>query len=100
MSKKKNLLNLFTQDAIFNFHLIKTEEPIGHLIYIINGEKSLETDSLEFCSNIIVEELLTDCSIKFEKIAPSIFFSEEENTEKLKYELTDKFSEVRNFRIY
>ena len=97
MSKKKNLLNLFTQDVIFNFHLIKTEEPIGHLIYIINGDKPLEVDSLEFTSSIIIEELMTDCSIKFEKFAPSIFFSEEENTEKLKYELKEKFSESLEF---
>lgn len=97
MNKKKNLLNLFTQDATFNFHLIKTEEPIGHLIYMINGDKPLETDSLEFSSTIIVEELMTECSVKFEKFAPAIFFTEEENTEKLKYELTEKFSENSNF---
>lgn len=97
MNKKKNLLNLFTQDVTYNYHLIKTEEPNGHLIYTIKNGSNLDIDTLEFSPTLIVEELMNDCGVKVEKFAPSIFFTEEYNTEKLIYELNDKLSQESNF---
>lgn len=97
MNKKKNLLNLFTQDIIYNYHLIKTEEPNGHLIYLIKNGSPLEIDTLEFSPTLIAEELISSCNVKIEKFAPAIFFTEENNTEKLKYELDDKLSQDQNF---
>lgn len=97
MNKKKNLLNLFTQDSSYNFHLIKTEDPNGHLVYIMRNGSILEADSLEFAPTIIVEELLKECTITFEKFAPAIFFTDEINVEKLKYELSEKMGEDLDF---
>ena len=100
MGKRSNLLKLFTQDVTYNYHVVKTEEPNGHLIYLIKSDSPIEQDTLEFSATKIVEELIKKCSIKIEKIAPAIFFTEEENTEKLKYELNDQLSENSEFSSF
>jgi len=100
MNKKKNLLNIFTQDASYNYHLVKTEEPKGHLIYLGKNGANLDVESLEFSPTRIAEELIIECGVEMEKFAPSIFFSEEFNTEKLKYLLNNKLSENAEFSTF
>lgn len=100
MNKKKNLLNLFTQDVSYNYHLVKTEEPNGHLIYLIKNGSELNVETLEFAPTRIAEELIQECSVQIEKFAPAIFFTEDTNTEKLKYELNDKLSENAEFSAF
>ena len=97
MNNKKRLLNLFTEDTSYNYHLVKTTDPDGHLMYLIKNGSALDKDLLEFYPTSIAEELVNDCSVKIEKVAPSIFFTEENNTEKLKYDLNDKLSESSEF---
>ena len=97
MNKKERLLKLFTQDISYNYHLVKTEEPDGHLIYLIKNGSEINTDTLEFSPTLIVESLIEKCSVKIEKFAPGIFFTEETNIEKLKYELNEELSENSNF---
>jgi len=100
MNKKKNLFKIFTQDVVYNYHVVKTEEPIGHLVYLIKNGSEVNVDTLEFDPTIIVEELISNCGVKIEKFAPSIFFTEEDNTEKLKYELEDKLSADSDFSTF
>jgi len=100
MNKKKNLFNLFTQDVSYNYHLIKTEEPNGHLVYLIKNGKKLETDTLEFSPTKIVEDLVKECDIKLEKFAPALFFTKEFDTEILKEKLNDKLSEDSEFSLF
>lgn len=100
MNKKKNLLNIFSQDASYNYHLVKTEEPTGHLIYLIKNGSDLNVETLEFAPTRIAEELVNECSVQMEKFAPAIFFTEEVNTEKLKYLLNDKLSETPEFSSF
>lgn len=100
MNKKKNLLKLFSEDTEYHYHLVKTEEPNGHLIYVIKDGNELDAELLEFYPTSIIEELLNGMQISFEKFAPSVFFTEEENIEKLKYELNDKFSENSEFSSF
>jgi len=100
MSKKKNLLNLFTQDTLYNYHIISNEEPTGHLIYLMNNSLKLDKDSLEFSSTKIIEELIKNCSIIVEKFAPAIFFTDESNTENLKEKLNTNFSESTDFSVF
>lgn len=97
MNKKKNLLKLFSEDTEYHYHLVKTEEPNGHLVYVIKDGNELDKTLFEFYPTRIIEELLDGMQINFQKFAPSVFFTEEENIEKLKYELNDKFSE--NFKF-
>lgn len=92
MSKKKNLLNLFSEDIQYNYHIIDTKEPDGHLIYLIKNGSELNVDTLEFSPTRIAEELVSDCDVKIEKIAPAIYFTEETNVTDLKIKL--------NFRLY
>lgn len=100
MNKKKNLLNLFTQDVSYNYHVIKTDEPEGHLIYLIKSDSKLDKELYEFYPTLIAEQLISECNVKIEKFAPSIFFTEETNTEKLKYLLNDKLSESEEFSAF
>ena len=100
MNKKKNLLSRFTEDVTYNYHLIKTEDPNGHLVYLIKNGSTLDKELLEFYPKGIAEELVNQCSVKIEKFAPAIFFTEETNTEKLKYELNDKLSENFEFSSF
>lgn len=100
MSKKKNLMNLFTQDVSYNYHVVKTAEPDGHLIYLIKHGSELNTDTLEFSPTKIVEDLVKDCEVSIEKFAPAIFWTEETNTEKLRYLLNDKLSENSEFSSF
>jgi hypothetical protein len=100
MNKKKNLLNIFTKDVSYNYHIVKTEEPNGHLIYLIKNGSDLNVETLEFAPTRIAEELVSGCEVQMEKFAPAIFFTEETNTEKLKYELNDKLSETPEFSAF
>lgn len=100
MNKKKNLLSRFTEDVSYNYHLIKTEDPNGHLVYLIKNGSALNIEMLEFYPTGIAEELVNQCSVKIDKFAPAIFFTEETNTEKLKYELNDKLSENFEFSTF
>jgi len=100
MNKKKNLLNLFTEDVKYNYHLIKTEEPNGHLIYLIKNGSKLDKELYEFYPTLIVENLIEECEVKIEKFAPCIFFTEENNTDKLKYQLNNKLSEDTDFSAF
>ena len=97
MSNKQNLLKLFTKDRSYNYHVIKMTDQKGHLIYLIKNGSELNLDTLEFSPTKIVEELINNCDVKIEKFAPAIFFTEEDNTEKLKYELNNKLSEDTEF---
>jgi len=97
MNKKKNLLNLFTQDVKYNYHLINTTEPNGHLIYLIKEGLPLDIDSLIFKQTAIAEELIKECDIKMEKFAPAVFFTDENNTDDLKIKLNFKLYESEDF---
>jgi hypothetical protein len=97
MNNKKSLLKLFTKDVSYNYHIVKTTEPKGHLIYLIKSGSELNTDSLEFTTTLIAEELINECEIKIEKIAPAIFFTETKNSKELKYKLNNKLSEDKKF---
>lgn len=97
MNKKTNLLNLFTQDSSYNYHLVVTKDPDGHLLYLIKNGSKLDIETLEFSPTRIAETLVDECNVKIEKIAPSIFFTEETNTEKLRYQLNEKLSETSEF---
>jgi hypothetical protein len=100
MNKKKNLLNIFTQDVTYNYHLVKTEEPNGHLIYLIKNGSDINIETLEFSTTRIAEELVSECEVDMEKIAPAIFFTETTNTDELKYKLNDKLSETSEFSSF
>jgi len=95
--KKKRLLNLFTSDTSYNYHLIRTEEPNGHLIYLIKNGSKLNSDTLEFSPTIIIEELIKECAVEIEKFAPAIFFTKEFDTNILKEKLNNKLSEASKF---
>ena len=97
MSKKKNLLNLFSEDTQYNYHIISTQEPNGHLIYLIKNGSPLNVNTLEFSPTRIAEELVSDCDVKIEKIAPAIYFTEEKNVSDLKIKLNFKLYESKEF---
>ena len=97
MNKKKRLLDLFTQDVEYNYHLIRTIDPNGHLLYVKKNDSPLEQDSLEFAPTVIIEELFKDCSVESEKFTPGIFWTKEFDTEELKNNLNKKFSEEPDF---
>jgi hypothetical protein len=97
MNKKKNILNLFTQDTQYNYHVVKTTEPDGHLVYLMRNGLELNTDSLEFKPTSIAEELVKECDVKIEKFAPSIFFTEETDTDELKIKLNFKLYDSKDF---
>lgn len=97
MNKKEKLLKLFTNGVTYNYYIIKTEELIGHFIYAIKGSSKLITDSLEFTTTNIIEELIKKSFVLIEKVAPGIFFTEEMDTEKLKEKLNLNFYESDNF---
>jgi hypothetical protein len=100
MGNRKNLFKLFTQDVNFNYHLIKTEDPNGHLIYVIKNGDKIDQKTLEFSPTAIVEELISNCSVKVEKFAPAILFTEEFDTEKLKEKLNNNLSENQDFSVF
>jgi len=100
MNKKKNLLNLFTKDISYNYHIIKVDEPKGHLIYLMKNGSSLDTDTLEFAPTKIAEELTMECKVDMEKFAPAIFFTDEYNSDELKEKLNNKFSETPEFSTF
>lgn len=97
MDKKKNLLKLFTDDVTYNYHLIKTNDPDGHLIYLIKNGSNLERSTLEFSLTLIVEELIKECMVKVEKFAPAVFWCDDIDTSILKTKLNKKLNESVNF---
>lgn len=100
MDKRKFLLDLFTQDTKFNYHVIKTNEPVGHLIYLIKDSSKVECDSLEFQPTVIAEELVKDCDVLINKITQGVFFTEEIDTNELKSKLNLKLSESSIFSAF
>jgi len=97
MNKKKRLLDLFTQDVEYNYHLVRTIDPNGHLLYLMKNDSTLGQDSLEFAPTVIIQELLKNCSIEVEKFAPAIFWTDEFDTEELKSKLNKKLTENIDF---
>lgn len=98
MNKKKNLLKLFSQNKEYYFYI--EEKEIGHLIYVSKEKTEYNTDTLEFKVNSIIEGFLNELSITFEKVAPSVYFTEEKNIKKLKYELGEEFKESTTFNSF
>lgn len=97
MSKKKNLLNLFSKDMKYNYHIVSTQNPNGNLIYIIRNGLELNTDSLEFSPTHIVEVLIKECEVNIEKIAPAVFFTEEQDVKKLELKINSKLYHSNDF---
>jgi len=97
MTNKERLLSLFSQDVEYNYHLVSTTEPNGNLLYLIKNGLELNTDSLEFSPLKIAEELVDLCSIKIEKFAPAIYFTDETDVEALKEKLNVKMVENKEF---
>lgn len=96
MNKKKNLLKLFADTSEYYFHIIKND--IGHLIYVTKEKNEYSIDNLEFTKNSIIEGFMDDIKdIEFKKVAHSVYFTNETNTEKLKYELSENIVENKHF---
>ena len=58
MGKRQNLLKLFSQDETYNYHLVRTIDPNGHLLYLMKNGESLDQETLEFSPTAIVQELI------------------------------------------
>ena len=99
MNKKKNLMNIFSNDIEYYYHLIKNIDQNGHILYIINSDKELKESSLEFKSTYTVIEYLisNDCNTNIEKIAPSVYFIDDNDTENIKTNLNKKLIENSKF---
>ena len=96
MNKKKNLLNLFSDTSKYYFHIVKND--IGHLIYVTKEKDEYTADTLEFTKNSIIEGFMDNIEdIGFKKVAHSVYFTDEKNIEKLKYELNDNMEENSDF---
>ena len=100
MTNKQRLLSLFSQDAAYNYHIVSTTEPNGNLIYLMKDGLELSLDSLEFSQLKIAEELIDQCSVKIEKFAPSIYFTEETDIDILSNKLDKKISKNNDFSIF
>jgi hypothetical protein len=98
MNKKENLLKLFTQNTEYYFHLVKSE--IGHLVYVSEEKDEYSTEKFEFKLNKIIEGFLDEIELDFTKVIPSVYYTDEKNSEKLKYELTEKFKENADFSTF
>lgn len=94
---RERLKKLFTDDTSYIYHVIKTEEPNGHLVYLMKSDSELKLDSLEFESTKIVEDVVKDCFVTLEKFAPSVFFTDDIDTDILKEKLNQKLSETKEF---
>lgn len=97
MGKRQNLLKLFSQDETYNYHLVRTIDPNGHLLYLMKNGESLDQETLEFSPTAIVQELIKECSVEIEKFAPAIFWTKEFDTAELKRKLNNKISEDQDF---
>lgn len=96
MKKKEILLKLFSDTAEYYYHIIKNN--IGHIIYVTKEKNDHSTDNLEFTKNSIIEGFLNNIeNITFEKVAHSIYFTNEKNTKRLKYELNNDMKENYKF---
>lgn len=99
MSRKSDLLKLFSQNTNYYFHIIPND--LGHLIYVTQERTDYSVENLEFKLNSIIEGFMNKPEdIKFEKVAPSIYFTDEKNTEKLKYALGEDMMENSNFSSF
>lgn len=100
MTNKQRLLSLFSEDVEYNYHIISTTEPNGNLIYLIKNGLELNTDSLEFSQLKIAEELIGQCSVKIEKLAPAIYFTDEIDIKSLSEKLDIKISKNSDFSFF
>jgi len=99
MSRKSNLLKLFTENTEYYFHIVSDE--IGHLIYVSQEKNEYTTEGLEFKLNTIIEGFLGKSDdVGFEKVAPSIYFTEEKDTNKIKYILGEDMMENSDFSSF
>jgi len=99
MSRKNDLLKLFSQNTNYYYHIIPNE--LGHLIYVTQEREDYSVENLEFKLNSIIEGFMDKPEdIKFEKVAPSIYFTDEKNTEKLKYALGEDMLENSDFSSF
>jgi len=99
MSRKTDLLKLFSQNTEYYFHIVPNE--LGHLIYVSQEKDEYTIEGLEFKLNSIIEGFLNKPEeIEFKKVAPSIYFTKETNVEKLKYELSEDMIENENFSSF
>lgn len=99
MSRKNDLLKLFSQNTNYYYHIIPNE--LGHLIYVTQEREDYSVENLEFKLNSIIEGFMDKPEdIKFEKVAPSIYFTDEKNTEKLKYALGEDMMENSDFSSF
>lgn len=97
--KKKNLLKLFSENTEYYFHVLEQKE-LGHLVYVTEEKHEYTTDELEFRLTKIVEGFLEDSEITYQQVIPSVYFTDEQNTEKLKYDLTEKMKEDSTFSSF
>ena len=100
MTNKERLLSLFSDDVEYNYHIVPTTEPNGNLIYMIRNGKELNLETLEFSTLKIAEELVNQCSVKIEKFAPSIYFTDESDINELSGKLDIKMSKNSDFSIF
>ncbi len=99
MSRKTNLLKLFSENTEYHFHIISNE--LGHLIYVSQEKNKYDVEGLEFKLNTIIEGFLDKPKdTNFEKVAPSIYFTDETNSEKLKYDLSEDMNENSVFSSF
>lgn len=89
MGLKDNLLKAFSEGINYYYHLEKNK--LGHLIYVSIERDEYSVENLEFKMNVIIEGFLNKYETTFQKVAPSIYFTDETNTEKLNYELGEDF---------
>lgn len=92
---KANLLKAFTKDKKHFYHTVPNK--LGHLVYVSSEQQEYTIDNLEFKRNAIIEGLLDKVESKFSKVAPSIYFTDEKNLEKLDYELSEDFHKNKEF---
>jgi len=100
MTNKERLLSLFSEDVEYNYHIVPTTEPNGNLIYMIRNGKDLNLETLEFSTLKIAEELVNQCSVKIEKFAPSIYFTDETDINDLSEKLNLKMSKNLDFSVF
>ena len=99
MSRKENLLKLFSENTEYYFHIVPDE--LGHLVYVSQEKDEYTTDGLEFKLNTIIEGFLEKSDdIGFDKVAPSIYFTEGTNIEKIKYFLGEDMMENSDFSSF
>lgn len=95
MGLKDDLLKAFSEGIEYYYHLEQTN--IGFLIYLSQENTEYSVEKLEFKMNSIIEGFLNKYETSFEKVAPSVYFTPEQNKEKLEYELGEDFKTNSDF---